>query len=223
MCVDPAPVVPILHRDAACVVVDKPPGMLVHRSRKSADRRFVLQTLRDQIGARINPVHRLDRPASGVLLFATNGEYARFFQQAMGAPDAVKQYLVLVRGETAASFSSDRELTSDSGKKQAACTEFERVLECDGFTLLRARLRTGRRHQIRRHLSHLAHQVVGDTEHGKGRINAWLREEFGLTRLFLHAERLECAHPAGGRLRVLSPLAPDLLEFLQRFRARARF
>jgi len=220
VCIDDPPLISVLHHDAYCVVVDKPPGMLVHRSRESSDRTFLLQTLRDQIGARINPVHRLDRPASGVLLFATNGEYARFFQEALRQPDAVKRYLVLVRGETATSFSSDRELTSDSGKKQSARTEFERVAEYDGFTLLGARIRTGRRHQIRRHLSHLAHQVVGDTAHGKGRINAWLREEFGLTRLFLHAERLECAHPDGSRLAIECPLAPDLVEFLEKFGSR---
>jgi len=218
VCVDDPPLIPILHQDATCVVVDKPAGLLVHRSRESTDRTFLLQTVRDQVGARLNPVHRLDRPASGVILLATNGEYARFFQEAMARPDAVKQYLVLVRGETPASFASDRELTSDSGRKQTALTEFERVSVHDGFTLLRARLRTGRRHQIRRHLSHLAHQVVGDTAHGKGRINAWLREEFGLSRLFLHAERLECAHPDGGRLRVECPLAPDLAAFFERFR-----
>jgi len=218
---DDPPLIPILHRDECCVVVDKPPGMLVHRSRESTDRRFVLQTLRNQIGARVNPVHRLDRPASGVLLFATDSESTRLFHEALARPDAVKRYVVLVRGETEESFVSDRELTSDSGKKQAARTEFERVATLDGFTLLRARLRTGRRHQIRRHLNHLAHQVVGDTAHGKGRINAWLREDFGLTRLFLHAERLECDHPNGERLCVSCPLAPDLARFLEQFRARS--
>jgi len=217
---EPAGPIEILHQDDACVVVNKPPGILVHRTRESTDQVFLLQTVRDQVGARLNPVHRLDRPASGVLLFATNGDYTRLFQESMARPDADKRYLALVRGETSASFTIDRELTNDGGKKQAACTEFERVAEYDGFTLLRARLRTGRRHQIRRHLSGAAHQIVGDTAHGKGRINAWLREEFGLTRLFLHAERLECAHPSGGRLTVEAPLAPDLASFLAKFSAR---
>ncbi len=76
--------------------------------------------------------------------------------------------------------------------------------------------RTGRYHQIRRHLAHLAHHVIGDTMHGKGRINNTLRERYGLPRLCLHAARLECAHPSAGRLEVRAPLAPDLVAFFCR-------
>jgi len=119
---------------------------------------------------------------------------------------------VLVRGETARSFTSDRELTSDKGVKQSARTEFERIGTRRGFTLLKARPRTGRRHQIRRHLSHLGHQVVGDTQHGKGRINRWLREDYGLPRLFLHAWKLDVSG-----LRLRTPLPADLAEFMKRF------
>ena len=215
MCLDDPPLIPVLHRDDACIVVDKPPGILVHRTHLSGDKRVVLQTLRDQIGAHVYPVHRLDRPASGVLLFALEPEHARALQGALVAEDANKQYLVLARGETPDSFESERELTSPRGVKQPASSEFERIASFAGFSLLRARIRTGRFHQIRRHLAHLRHHVVGDTKHGKGRINRALREEYGLPRLCLHAERLECAHPGGGRLAVRAPLAPDLAAFFR--------
>lgn len=200
----------ILHLDERVVAIDKPPGLLVHRSRESADRVFVLQTLRDQIGRRVYPVHRLDRAASGVMVFGLDPDAARDLQEALRV--GVKEYLVLVRGETARCFASDRELTSDKGVKQSARTEFERIGTRRGFTLLRARPSTGRRHQIRRHLSHLGHQVVGDTQHGKGRINRWLREEYGLPRLFLHAWKLTTPG-----LRLRAPLADDLAGFLRRF------
>jgi len=209
-------VIPILWQDDTCVVVDKPPGMLVHRSRQSSDRHVVLQAVRDQIGAHVYPVHRLDRPASGVLLFALDSGHARIYHEAMQAPGAIKQYVVLVRGETEAAFVSERELTSERGVKQAARSEFERIATFAGLTLLRVRIRTGRYHQIRRHLAHLAHHVVGDTMHGKGRINQTLRERYGLTRLCLHAELLECAHATGGVLSARAPLAPDLATFLRR-------
>ena len=200
----------ILHIDERIVAIDKPAGLLVHRSRESADRTFVLQTLRDQLGRRVYPVHRLDRPASGVMLFGLDPDSARLLQGSWR--DSTKEYLVLVRGETARCFSSDRPLTSDNGVKQPAFTAFERFATRRGFSLLKARIETGRRHQIRRHLAHLQHQVVGDTQHGKGRINRWLREEYGLPRLFLHAWRLDVAG-----LRLRAPLPADLGGFLRRF------
>lgn len=200
----------VLFLDDRVVAIDKPPGMLVHRSKESADRVFVLQTLRDQLGRRVYPVHRLDRPASGVMAFGLDPDAARDLQESLR--DATKEYLVMVRGETAPAFSSDRPLTSDKGVKQEARTDFERIESRRGFTLLQARPATGRRHQIRRHLAHLGHQVVGDTQHGKGRINRWLREEYGLPRLFLHASRVECP-----MLRAEAPLPGDLGDFLRRF------
>ncbi len=204
--------VPILHRDEQVVAVDKPPGLLVHRSREAPDRDVLLQRVRDQVGAHVYPVHRLDRPTSGVVLFALSSEATRALQEALRAPEARKEYLVLVRGSTPERFGSERPL---GGKP--ACTEFERLAELSRCSLLRARLHTGRRHQIRRHLAHLAHQAIGDTRYGKGRINAFFRDTYGLPRLFLHAALLEVAHPATGEpLRVQSPLAADLRAFLRR-------
>ena len=214
---DDLPDVPVLHRDEDLLAVDKPGGWLVHRSRESSDRRFLLQVLRDRMGRRLYPVHRLDRAASGVLLFAFAPPGAAALHAALAA--GTKRYVALVRGEIAEHGEIDRPLTDDRGVKREARTRWWR-LEClDGFSVIEVEIDTGRRHQIRRHLAHLAHQIVGDTTYGKGRINRWLRDAFGLPRLFLHASRVELAHPStGAPLALGAPLAADLAAFLDRFR-----
>jgi tRNA pseudouridine65 synthase len=211
--------VPILHLDDDLVAVGKPGGLLVHRTTEAPDRRVLLQTVRDVLGRRLYPVHRLDRAASGVIVFALSPEIARGLQAALAAPGAEKEYLALVRGEIEPEGVTDRPLTDEKGVRRQALTRWRREETIRGFSLIRVWIETGRRHQIRRHLAHLAHQIVGDTTHGKGRINRWLREAFGLPRLFLHAARLAFDHPAtGDRLEVKAPLADDLAAFLERFR-----
>jgi tRNA pseudouridine65 synthase len=208
----------ILHRDEHVVVVSKPGGLAVHRGDRSEDgEEFLLQRLREQIGRYLYPVHRLDRGTSGVIAYALSKDAARALQEAMQRDDARKEYLVLARGSTPDRFVSDRPLGNERGELQPARTEFEKLGELARCSLLRARLFTGRKHQIRRHLDHLAHQVIGDSTHGKGRINRWFRERYGLPRMFLHAERLEVAHPGGeGRLALHDPLPDDLRGFLAR-------
>jgi len=210
---------PILHHDDAVIAVEKPGGMLVHRTQMAPDREVVLQTLRDQIGARLYPVHRLDRAASGVLVFALAPEHATALHAAMRAETAEKRYVAVVRGEIVEEGETDRPLSDEKRVKREARSRWRRIEVMRGFSLVHVWIETGRRHQIRRHLAHLAHQIVGDTTHGKGRINRWLRDEYGLPRLFLHAERLAIDHPTTGERLVLeSPLAPDLAGFLERFR-----
>ncbi|MEO0478997.1 MAG: pseudouridine synthase [Planctomycetota bacterium] len=208
----------ILHLDDDLVAVDKPPWMSVHRGPRSKENEsFVLQRLAGQIGRYLFPVHRLDHNTSGVLSFALSKPMAARLQERITAEDSVKQYLVLSRGEAPDRFESDRPLTGRSGELQDARTEFETIARFNRCSLLRARLFTGRTHQIRRHLDHLAHQVIGDSTHGKGRINKMFRERFGLPRMVLHAERLRIRHPADDRpLDLHAPLAQDLREFLTR-------
>jgi tRNA pseudouridine65 synthase len=209
----------VLHRDETLVAVDKPGGMLVHRTSEAPDRDVVLQTLRDQLGAYLHPVHRLDRAASGVLVFAFGSEAARGLQAALRAETAEKRYLAMIRGEIAEEGVIDRPLTNDRKVPREARSSWRRLETVRGFSIVHVRISTGRRHQIRRHLGHLAHQIVGDSSYGKGRINRWLREEYGLPRLFLHADRLAIDHPATGeRLVVEAPLPEDLAGFLARFR-----
>lgn len=209
------PPITVLYRDDAIVAISKPGGLLVHRSRESTDRVFLLQLLRDQLGAHLYPVHRLDRATSGVMLFAFSSSSARDLQAALES--ATKEYVVLVRGSAPDRFVCDRPLRNDRGEPQVTRSCFDKLAEFSRCSLLRGVIETGRRHQIRRHLAHEAHQVIGDTTYGKGRINQFFRDEYQLPRLFLHSWRLQLQHPVSGvPLQFVDPLAADLAEFLQR-------
>lgn len=209
--------IPILHRDERIVAVDKPGGLLVHRSDEAKDEVALLQLVRDQLETFVYPIHRLDRPASGIVLFALDKEAAASGQKSLNAPETEKIYLTLARGSTEEHFESRRSLHNDAGREQEAWTEFRKLADVAECSLLEARLHTGRRHQIRRHLAHLAHQIIGDVRYGKGRINQRMRDEYGLPRLFLHAHRLTLTHPITSEpLTIESPLPADLREFLER-------
>jgi len=207
----------ILYLDETLVVVSKPSGLICHRTGESQDRVFLLQEVREMIGRRIYPVHRIDRAASGVVGFALGSEEARLLQAALRAPGARKEYLVLVRGSTPDRWESQIPLKNTAGVIKEAHSIFEKMAEFSRLSLLRASIRTGRRHQIRRHLAHAAHQVLGDSTYGKGRINRFFRETYGLPRMFLHAALLEFQHPRSGEtVSVRCPLAEDLRAFLER-------
>jgi len=204
--------VEVLWSDEHIAVVDKPSGLLVHRTEEAPDRDVLLQRVARHFGAHVHAVQRLDRPASGVILFALHPEAARWAQAAMADPEARKEYRVLVRGQPEADeWEVDRPLTDEHGVKRDARSAFRVVERLDRCALLWARTFSGRRHQLRRHLSHCAHQILGDTTHGKGRLNQLFRERYGLDRLFLHAAALELVHGVTGeRLRVEAPLPAEL-------------
>lgn len=189
---------------------------MVHRSALSRDKVVLLQTLSRQLGRYLYPIHRLDRATSGAIVFGFTSDAARAVQDAMQTGEVTKRYLALCRGETPERFESKRPLSDDKKVKRDAHTSFERLAFFFRVSVVRATLHTGRRHQIRRHLAHLAHQIIGDTTYGKGRINRFFREEHGLPRLCLHAEELAFPHPATGEpLRVVCPLAADLRQFIE--------
>ena len=202
----------ILLEDAWLLAVDKPPGLLVHRTEQArGERDVVLQRLRDQIGQFVYPVHRLDRPTSGVLIFGLSGEAAGALHEALTAESAKKEYLALARGFPGEGWTCARPLTG-----RPARTTFRHLAQWGRSAFLHARLHSGRRHQVRRHLHHIAHQILGDTQYGKGRINRFLRETYGMPRLCLHAWRLSLEHPEGGRLELEAPFPADLEAFFLR-------
>lgn len=188
----------ILHRDEHVVVVNKPAGLLVHRG-WADDARPALQRVRDQVGARVYPVHRLDRSTSGVLLFALSPEDARLCQAEFDAGRVNKRYLALCRGTDPSLGVVDHPLSNEDGsEKKPAVTHF-RLLGASGrYGLYEARPLTGRTHQIRRHLKYMSHPIIGDVRYGKGEHNRYFRERFGFHRLALHAESLEMLHPRTG-------------------------
>jgi len=198
----------ILHRDPRCVVVDKPSGIATHRGWDDSDD-ALLQVVRDAVNAYVYPIHRLDRGASGIVLFALDKDAARAFSDAW--PLADKRYLAITRGHPAEHVVLDHAIPKAPGEPRVpAVTEFWRRDTFGRYALVEARPRTGRLHQIRRHLKHLSCPLIGDVRYGKGEHNRLWRDQFGLHRLALHATSLTVPHPEGGELAVSCPLAPDL-------------
>ena len=198
----------ILHRDPRCVVVDKPSGIATHRGWDDSDD-ALLQVVRDAVNAYVYPIHRLDRGASGIVLFALDKDAARAFSDAW--PLADKRYLAITRGHPAEHVVLDHAIPKAPGEPRVpAVTEFWRRDTFGRYALVEARPRTGRLHQIRRHLKHLSCPLIGDVRYGKGEHNRLWRDQFGLHRLALHATSLTVPHPEGGELAVNCPLAPDL-------------
>jgi tRNA pseudouridine65 synthase len=198
----------ILHRDARCVAVDKPTGIATHRGWADDDD-ALLQLVRDTVGAYVYPIHRLDRGASGVTLFALDREAARAFSDAW--PLADKRYLAITRGHPPEHVVIDHAIPRAPGlERVAAKTEVWRRETFGRYALVEARPHTGRLHQIRRHLKHISCPLIGDVRYGKGEHNRLWRERFGLHRLALHCTSLRVPHPDGGELVAECSLEPDL-------------
>jgi tRNA pseudouridine65 synthase len=206
-----APPLEIIYRDADLVAVNKPAGMLVHRG-WARDGRPALQILRDQIGRHVYPVHRLDRATSGVLLFALRGEVARLVQTQLDAHEVEKRYLALCRGHDPGLVQVDHPLSkTEGGERRPAVTDFRLLGQFERYGLFEARPRTGRLHQIRRHLKHASHPIIGDARYGKGEHNRLFRERFGFHRLALHASDLGLRQPRTGEPLLLhAPVPPEL-------------
>lgn len=212
---------PIVYRDEHLVAVEKPAGLLVHRSEiDRRETRFALQLVRDQLGRRVWPVHRLDRPTSGLLLLALDVETARRLTAAFTARAVEKRYLAVVRGHPDGSGRIDYplvevldrfgdRLVSPDRPPQPAVTDYRRLATVElpepvgryataRYALLELTPLTGRKHQLRRHLKHIFHPIVGDTTYGDGRHNRFFRTRFGCARLLLAATRLTFDHPHTG-------------------------
>jgi tRNA pseudouridine65 synthase len=187
----------VVYRDAHLVAINKPAGLASHRGWAS-DELPALQLVRDQIGQAVYPVHRLDRATSGLLVFALRPEIARDMQAVLAKSD--KCYLALCRGHNEALTQVDHPLAKEpGGERRAAVTDFRWLGTFERYGLYEARPRTGRTHQIRRHLKHVSQPIVGDVRYGKGDHNRLFRERFGFHRLALHCHRIEFAHPRGGQ------------------------
>ena len=204
----------LLHVDDHVAAIAKPSGLLVHRG-WAQDEVVALTLLRDRLGKRVYPVHRLDRPTSGVLLFALDPGTNAALQAQFAAGTVAKRYLALVRGIPPESVDLDHPVPKrpKSAERVAAFTHFRRLATFERYALMEARPRTGRLHQIRRHLKHLSHPVIGDVRYGKGDQNRLFRERFNLHRLALHALELTFEHPVSGeRMLLRAPLPEDLRE-----------
>lgn len=209
------------------MAIAKPPGMAVHRSEQVHDRAPALQRLRDQLGQWVYPVHRLDRATSGVLLFALDPQTAGALGQRLRAREVDKRYLAVTRGFTPPRAEIERALReTPEGPAQPAHTSLRRLATVQlpiavgryptaRYSLVELRPHQGRSHQLRKHMAHLRHPIVGDVRHGDGRHNRLFREHFGARRLLLHARRLSLCHPHTDRpLNIEAPLDEQLGELL---------
>ena len=197
----------ILFRDDALVIVAKPAGLIVHRG-WADDEVAVLQLVRDLVGAYVHPVHRLDRGASGALVFALTPAAARALQEIWSEGQVEKRYLALVRGNPPASAVIDHAIPrAEDGPRVPAVTEVTTLAQAGRYALVEARPRTGRLHQIRRHLKHVSCPLIGDVRYG----NRLFREQYDLHRLALHAWSLTLPHPdTGATIRVVARVPADL-------------
>ena len=197
----------ILYQDESCAVVAKPAGMIVHRGWANDDC-DLLRLTRDTLGRYVYPLHRLDRGASGAVLFAFDVHTARTLNRAFQACMVEKRYLALTRGHPPEHGLIDHAVPRAPGEERVpAQTEYQRLGTFERYALVLAQPKTGRLHQIRRHLKHLSCPLIGDVRYGKGEHNRLFRERYALDRLALHAAALRFVHPVTERqMTVRAPL-----------------
>lgn len=205
----------ILYRDEDLLVINKPSGIAVHRGR-GVETPPLLQRLRDQMGEWVYPVHRLDSGTSGALLIARTPELASRLSEQFEAGMVEKHYLALCRGKDPDLVRVDHPLARDGGEERVpAVTEFTLLGSFERYGLYEARPSTGRRHQIRLHLKHASHPIIGDVRYGKGEHNLLFRERFGFHRLALHAKSLRFLSPSSGEpITVKAPLPGEFWDLL---------
>lgn len=202
----------ILYRDEHLVAVGKPSGVPVHPGVPGSGP-AILGKVRDRVGQHVFPVHRLDRATSGVLVFGLDGAIAGILNGMLAEGRAEKRYLALTRGVPPLEGIVDNPIPrSEDGPRVPAKTSFSRRWVHGRYSLVEARPRSGRRHQVRRHLKHIGHPLIGDVRYGKGPHNRFFRAQYGLQRLALHALELAFEHPRTGVvLRLTAPVPEDLL------------
>lgn len=226
----------ILFQDEYLVAINKPHGLLVHRSPIAADAsEFAIQLLRDQLGQKVHPTHRLDRKTSGVLLFALDENSNRLMQQDFMNKKVDKNYLAFVRGFTPAVGTIDYELTTDEGKVQDAITHFSTLEQFEvevplgkhpssRYSLISVNPETGRMHQIRKHMAHIFHPIIGDRPHGCNKQNKLFLERWDMNKMLLHASEIRFEHPiTKAVIHVEAEKSPEFTSVLELMRSQNLF
>ena len=225
----------LVYLDDDLVAFNKPSGLLVHRS--PIDRHeteFALQKARDLIGQYVYPVHRLDKPTSGLLIFALSPLAAKNLADQFASNAIVKSYRAVVRGWPQSQFidhplkltlDDQKGKTNRAAEVQSAQTAVQVIataelpIAFDRYSAIRLaqvslKPETGRRHQIRRHLKHISHPIIGDPKYGKGPLNRLLAEELNIDRLMLHCASMSFSHPTTHKQITLSAQEPSIFEQL---------
>lgn len=215
----------VIYSDEYIAVINKPHGLPVHRSKYVKDAKiFALQELRNQIGRHVLPCHRLDRKTSGILVFAFSPEIKAAIDKQFVNNEVSKTYRAIVRGYTKDDGIIDYPLISDKGKLQEAVTHYQTLSRVDypmpfgkfdtsRYSLVEVSPKHGRFHQIRKHFAHISHPIIGDGTHGCNKQNRLFKSKWGITTMFLHAQKLSMCHPAGGkRIEFTAECSPEFVE-----------
>lgn len=200
----------ILYEDESIVAINKPHGLLVHRSSIARDTsKFALQILRDQLGKTVYPAHRLDRKTGGVLLFSLNKETDQYLQKCFQDHQIDKKYLAVLRGFAPIEGLIDYPLKKDNGTLQEAQTSFRLLATSEidipsgqfptsRYSLVEANPLNGRMHQLRRHFAHIFYPIIGDRPHGCNKQNKFWKDTYQMDTMLLHASELTFIHPLSG-------------------------
>lgn len=212
----------ILYQDEHLIAINKPHGLLVHRSSIANDaKEFALQLLRDQVNQHVSPVHRLDRKTGGILLFAFDKESEIAMHQQFQNGEVIKKYLAVLRGYAQDALDIDYPLAKENGTMQEAFTSFVTLKRAEipfpfgkhdtsRYSLIEATPTTGRMHQLRRHFAHIFHPIIGDRKHGCNKQNRFFKEQWEMTTMLLHASSLEFIHPvSNNKIHIQAPLNPE--------------
>ena len=197
----------IVYQDDHLIAINKPHGLLVHRSSIANDaKEFALQLLRDQVNRHVSPVHRLDRKTGGLLLFAFEKDVEIAMHQQFQNGEVQKKYLAVLRGYAPDNGEIDYPLAKENGTMQEAFTAFVTLKRAEldvafgkhptsRYSLVEATPTTGRMHQLRRHFAHIFYPIIGDRKHGCNKQNKFFKEEWEMTTMLLHASELIFNHP----------------------------
>lgn len=218
----------ILYQDEHLVAINKPHGLLVHRSSIAADTStFALQLLRDQIGKSVYPAHRLDRKTGGLLLFTLDKETDSVMQRMFMDKQVEKTYLAIVRGYTDEKGTIDYALQKENGTFQDARTHYQTLQHAEitlpsgkfstsRYSLVHVTPETGRMHQIRRHFAHIFHPIIGDRPHGCNKQNKLWKERYDMDTMMLHARSLTFQHPhTKAEIKLTAGLQPAFRDVLK--------
>lgn len=221
------PLLDIVFQDDDLVAINKPHGLLVHRSPIAADAsEFALQMLRDQLNRHVFPAHRLDRKTSGILLFALSKDVEKLMQMQFQDNLVDKKYLAIVRGHTPDEEEIDYALRKENGTLQEAFTRYKTLARAEldvplgnhptsRYSLVEANPETGRMHQLRKHFAHIFHPIIGDRTHGCNKQNKLFKERWELDTMLLHASQLSFIHPvANVPVHIKAPLQDEFLRMM---------
>jgi len=218
----------ILFRDEDLIAINKPHDLLVHRSNIAADAEvFALQLLRDQVGQKVYPVHRIDRKTGGVLLFAFDKTIEIEMQKKFADNLVSKKYLAVLRGHTPDNGEIDYPLRKENGTLQEAFTMYYTLKRAEldvpfgkhptsRYSLIEATPKTGRMHQLRKHFAHIFHPIISDRTHGCNKQNKLFKEKWEMTTMLLHASMLRFNHPVSGEVVTIeAPLLPEFVRVME--------